>query len=141
MTQKLNLWTVAAAALRLPSEYTLKHESQRKHELPGPPGYYAIEHHASWTAPEAKELNFFFWLPRAPHPGGPMVAAAEWNIRVAGYETSLIETSMFMGLSQKILVTHLHPTEPNADILIFANGILRADFETILGGIEIAITS
>jgi len=43
----------------------------------------------------------------APYPGGPMQAAREWPAIVAGQATTIIETRVFMGQLQRVMVAHL----------------------------------
>ena len=129
-------WKVGTLLISLPKEYQLHSESSRQYELPGPPGYYASEDSRQWHAPEGREIHLIYWSPRAPYPGGPMQTIGEWDVKVAGYKTTILETSMFMGIQKHVLVTHLHPTDPPADVLIYVEGIELIEFKTILAGVK-----
>ena len=129
-------WKIGTLSISLPLEYQLQPKSSRRFELPGPPGYYATEESRRWQAPEARELHLVFWTPRAPYPGGPLQTVAEWDVKVAGQKTVILETSMFMGIQRRLLVTHLHPADPTADVMIYVEGIELKEFKTILAGIK-----
>jgi hypothetical protein len=63
-----------------------------------------------------------------------MQVAAKWPARVAGQQTEILETSIFMGRPQRVLVVHLTFTDPDATAMIYATGVERAEFEAILAG-------
>jgi len=136
----MNIWLVAMLTLSLPAEYRLYANSSEQVALPGPPGFYATEEFRSWEAPGGKALHLFFWVPRAFRDLGPMEVAAEWAVSVAGQSTNVFETSMFMGDKQRVLVTYLHFTNPEANAMLYASGLERREFETLLSGIKIVTT-
>ena len=69
--------------------------------------------------------------------GQPIVLAiaAEFPARVAGQNTRIIETTMFMGRKQRVLVTHLGYPELKGSAMIYAVGVDRPEFEALLAGI------
>jgi hypothetical protein len=133
----MNIWLVAVLTLSLPAEYRLSANSSKQGELPGPPGFYATEEFRSWEAPGGKALHLFFWVPRAPRDLGPMQVAAEWAVSVAGQSTKVFETSIFMGSKQRVLVTYLHFTNPEANAMLYASGLEPCEFEALLSGVKI----
>ena len=64
-----------------------------------------------------------------------MAVASEFPARVAGQDTKIIETSMFMGRQQRVLVAHLGFKDQKASAMIYAVGVDRREFESILAGI------
>ena len=65
----------------------------------------------------------------------PALYAAEFPARVAGQNTRIIETTMFMGRKQRVLVTHLGYPELKGSAMIYAVGVDRPEFEALLAGI------
>jgi len=132
------IWFVALLSLSLPAEYRLSGNSSERVSIPGPPGFYATEEFRSWQAPGGRAIHLFFWVPRAPRDLGPMKVAAEWPVMVAGQNTKVVETSLFMGRKQRVLVTYLHFFDPEANAMLYASGVDRKEFEALLSGIKIA---
>ena len=64
-----------------------------------------------------------------------MAVVSEFPARVAGQDTKIIETSMFMGTKQRVLVAHLGFKEQKASAMIYAIGLDRREFESILAGV------
>lgn len=132
------IWIIALLSLSLPAEYRLEGNTSERVSLPGPPGYYTTEEFRSWQAPGGRSLYLFFWKPRPPRDLGPMTVAAEWPIMVAGQKTKVIETSLFMGRKQRVLVTYLNFADPEAKAMLYASGFDRKGFEAILSGLKLA---
>jgi hypothetical protein len=63
-----------------------------------------------------------------------MAVTAEWPASIAGQSTKVIETSIFMGRKQRVLVTYLHFTNPEANAMLYASGLDRPEFEALLSG-------
>jgi hypothetical protein len=129
------LWVVALIALTLPPEYQAADSRSQRFPAPGPPGSETIEEFRSWTAPGDRAVYLFYWEPTA-RDLGPMSVASEWPARVAGQDTRIIETSMFMGRPQRVLVTHLQFAAPQARAMIYAVGLDRREFESILAQVR-----
>lgn len=129
------VWLVAILSLTLPSEYRPRSNTTQSFPVPGPPGMTTNEEFRSWVAPGGKELYVFYWAPY-PRDLGPMAIAAEFPARVAGQDTKIIETSMFMGRKQRVLVAHLGFEDRKASAMIYAVGVDRREFESILAGIS-----
>jgi len=129
------LWLVAILSLTLPAEYRLGDSRSERFPLVGPPGLHTNEDFRSWNAPGGKSVYLFYWSPQA-RDLGPMVVAAEWPARVAGQDTRIIETSMFMGRPQRVLVVHLAFSAPRSTAMVYATGLERRDFESLLAGLE-----
>jgi hypothetical protein len=64
-----------------------------------------------------------------------MKVAAEFDARVAGQNTKIIETAMFMGREQRVLVAHLGFPDVKSSAMIYATGMDRKEFTAILAGI------
>lgn len=133
----LSTWIIAILSFSLPAEYVLVGNSSEQIARRGPPGQFATEEFRSWEAPGGKFAALFYWVPMAPRDGGPMVAASETPAVVAGQETKIIETSMFMGVSQKVLVTHLHFSHPESTAMIYAKGLSIEEFRALLANLNV----
>ena len=125
------LLLAALISITLPSEYQPADRRVDTFPVPGPPGLRTTEEFQSWNAPGGRSVYVFQWTPYA-RDLGPMAVAAEWPVRVAGQDTHIIETSMFMGRPQRVLVVHLSFRKPEARAMIYAVGVDRAEFESIL---------
>ena len=100
------VWLIAILTLTLPSEYVPRSSRTQSFAMPGPPGMTTHEQFRSWAAPGGRELYLFYWTPY-PRDLGPMAIASEFPTHVAGQQTRIIETTMFMGRKQRVLATHL----------------------------------
>jgi hypothetical protein len=129
------VWLVAILSLTLPSEYQLRSNNTDSFPVPGPPGMRTSEEFRSWVAPGGRTLYFFYWTPY-PRDLGPMAIVSESPARVAGQDTKIIETSLFMGTKQRVLVAHLGFKDQKASAMIYAAGVDRGEFESILAGIR-----
>ncbi len=83
-----------------------------------------------WRGPHAEVLKLIEWPSYPKLDRGPMVAAWEESITVAGQETRLISTEMFFGNSVELLVVHLHRGQ--VYYVITADGIEPDVFKAIL---------
>lgn len=128
------VWLVAILSLTLPNTHQLRSSTTETFPLPGPPGTTTKEEFRSWVAPGGRELYVFYWTPY-PRDLGPMKVAAEFPARVAGQDTKIIETAMFMGREQRVLVAHLGFPDVKGSAMIYATGMDRKEFEAILAGI------
>lgn len=136
----LTTWLIATLAFALPADYSLVGQASERMAQQGPPGRFANEEFRSWEAPGGKFLALFYWAPMAPRDGGPMVAAHETPAVVAGQQTKIIETSMFMGQTQRVLVTYLRFTEPEATAMIYAKGTSIEEFRALLAQLSVSRT-
>jgi hypothetical protein len=132
----VTVWLVAILSLTLPAEYRAGDTRTGRFPLPGPPGTETVEEFQSWNAPGGKSVYCFSWTPWA-RDLGPMAVAAQWPVKVAGQDTHIIETSIFMGHPQRVLVTHLTFSTPRASAMIYAVGLTRSEFETVLAGVTV----
>jgi hypothetical protein len=133
------VWLVAILSLTLPEAYALRSSTTESFPIPGPPGTTTKEEFRSWVAPGGRELYVFYWTPY-PRDLGPMAAAAEFPARAAGQETTIIETTMFMGRKQRVLVAHLGFPDVEGSAMIYTTGVDRQEFATILAGLARAPT-
>jgi hypothetical protein len=129
------VWLIAILSLTLPNAYQLRSSTSESFPLPGPPGMTTKEEFRSWVAPGGRELHVFYWTPY-PRDVGPMAIAAAFPARAAGQDTHIIETTMFMGRQQRVLVAHLGFPELKGSAMIYARGIDREEFAAILAGIS-----
>jgi hypothetical protein len=130
--------TLLAAALIVltpPPEYHAADTRVETFPLPGPPGLTTVEEFKSWNASGGRSVYLFYWTPSA-RDLGPMAVTAEWPARVAGQNTKIIETSIFMGRQVRAFVVHLSFRSPNGQAMIYAIGVNRAEFEKILAGVK-----
>jgi hypothetical protein len=61
-----------------------------------------------------------------------MVAAKRWKVTIAGREAEVAETTMFMGLPQRVLVTWLERPGRAGRFVMYAKNVPRETFEAIL---------
>jgi hypothetical protein len=128
------VWLVAILSLTLPNAYQLRSSTTESFPMPGPPGMTTKEEFRSWVAPGGRELYLFYWAPY-PRDLAPMAVAAEFPARVAGQDTRIIETTLFMGRKQRVLVAHAGFPDRKGSALIYAVGMDREEFAAILAGI------
>ena len=128
------VWLVAILSLTLPNTYQPRDSTTQSFPLPGPPGMTTKQEFRSFVAPGGKELYVFYWTPY-PRDLGPMTVAAEFPARVAGQATKIIETTMFMGLKQRVLAAHAGFPDARGSAMFYARGMDREEFATILAGI------
>jgi hypothetical protein len=124
-------WIVGALTFSLPSEYELQDSRSMQVPLPGL-SKTVPEEFRSWQTPAGKKLYLFYWVPSAPRDLGPMVVKQEWPIEIAGQQTRIVETSMFMGTPQRVFVTYLRFTQPESNAMLYASGLSREEFSSIL---------
>jgi hypothetical protein len=129
-----NVWLVAILTLTLPADYQPQSNVTQSFSVPGPPGTKTTEVFRSWVAPGGKRLHVFCWTPY-PRDLGPMVVESEFPVRVAGQDTAILETSMFMGRKQRVLVAHLGFKDQKTSAMIYAVGMDRQEFQSILAGL------
>ncbi len=134
------IWIIALLSLSLPSEYKLVDNTTESVAFADFPGKFATEEFRSWKAPGGKELYLSFWKPFPPRDGGPMKVMTEWSVTVAGKQMKVVETSMFMGRTQHVLVTYFNFTKPDATAMLYSSGLDRSEFTRILSGIKIVET-
>ena len=132
----MTVFLVAILSLSLPAEFKSGSNTTERVPMFGPPGRYATQDFRSWDAPGGRSLYLFYWVPSAPRDLGPMKAAAEWPGRVAGQDVTIIETEIFMGRPQRVLVTHLGFKDAGSSAMIYAVGMERKEFEAILAAIR-----
>ena len=70
-----------------------------------------------------------------------MAIASEFPAHVAGQQTRIIETTMFMGRKQRVQATHLGFKDQSAGVMIYAVGMDRREFESLLAGITRTTTN
>ena len=123
-------FVVAGLLFVLSSDYELiRHEKQRVDGLV--PGTTVLEETAHWSSGE-KNLFAFYWQPTAPRDGGPMVAEESWKVGALGREVDVTETSMFFGIEQRVLVSHIRLEDPEALLLLYSPEMTRPEFEGML---------
>jgi hypothetical protein len=125
-------WLIAHLLLLLPAEYKLAASTSEDVPMELLPGASAHEEFRRWEAPGGRALHASYWQPRPARDGGPMHAVAHWPATVAGQAVQVYETDYFMGRKQHVLVTYLHFANPEAQLMLYTNGLTRAEFMTIL---------
>ena len=71
-----------------------------------------------------------------------MAIASEFPTQVAGQQTRIIETTMFMGRKQRVLATPGGQfKDQSASVMIYAVGMDRREFESLLAGITRTTTN
>jgi len=129
-------WLVANLLLSLPAAYTLVDTTAEEVPLASLPGVSAHLEFRRWEAPGGRALHMLHWQPGPTRDGGPMHAVAEWSARVAGQPVQVYETDYFMGRPQRVLVTYLHFMAPKAQVMLYATGLTRAAFLTLLAHVQ-----
>lgn len=125
---------IGALSLELPDEFEQTEAHTESFSAVGPPGSTSVEIYRAY-ANRQQWIHVFWWLPRPPCPGGPLVAADQWTEMVNGSSVQVIETSQFMGIEQTVLVVHLKVA--NATGMIYARGMTREAFALILRSVQI----
>jgi len=125
-------WLIANLLLLLPAEYELVGNTSEEVPMGLLPGASAHQEFRRWEAPGGRALHVSYWTPRPTRDGGPMHAVAEWPATVAGQSVRVYETDYFMGRKQHVLVTYLRFAAPEAQVMLYANGLTKAAFMTIL---------
>jgi hypothetical protein len=125
-------WLIVNLLLTLPAEYKLVGNTSEQVPVALLPGASAHQEFRRWEAPGGRALHVSYWQPRPARDGGPMHAVAQWPATVAGQAVQVYETDYFMGQKQRVLVTYLRFTTPEAHIMLYAAGLTRADFMAVL---------
>lgn len=131
----LGEWLIAGILFVLGGDYELvRHDRGQVAGLV--PGTTVVEETAHWRSGE-KNLFAFYWEPRAPRDGGPMVAEETWTVQALEREVEVTETSMFFGSEQRVLVTHIPLKDPEAVLMIYSPEMSRTEFERVLQGLKL----
>ena len=125
-------WLIANLLLLLPAEYQLTANTAEEVSMASLPGASAHLEFRRWEAPGGCALHAAYWRPQPARDGGPMHAVAEWPTTVAGQAVKVYETDYFMGRKQRVLVTYLRFANPEAQLMLYATGLTRAQFMAIL---------
>ena len=129
-------WLIAHLLLSLPAEYKLVGTTSEEVPLASLPGVSAHLEFRRWEAPGGRALHAAYWQPMPTRDGDPMHAIAEWSATVAGQRVRVYETDYFMGSQQRALVTYLRFTAPEAQVTLYATGLTRAAFSTLLAHVQ-----
>lgn len=129
-------WLVVNLLLTLPAEYKLVGTSSEEVPMALLPGASAHQEFRRWEAPGGRALHVAYWQPMPARDGGPMHAVAEWPASVAGQQVQVYETDYFMGRKQRVLVTYLRFAAPEAQVILYASGLTRAAFLTLLAHVR-----
>jgi len=132
------LWIIANVLLTLPGGFEVTAQRRDTLDAPGPPGSMAVEEYRAWTGPQGQTVHLFWWAPRPPREGGPLRTARSWPVRVAGREAHILETETFLGREQKVLVTHLRFEQPEARVMIYAQGMTLGAFRRLLETVRLS---
>jgi len=130
-------WVIACLILSLPAGFKQTANSKETSPLLNIPGARATETYAAWEGSEGKSVHVFWWDPSPPRDGGPIVAEREWDETVAGETARVIETKMFFGQPQRVLVTHLHPKGCRGVGMVYAQGMSQEEFSRVLAKIQL----
>lgn len=130
-------WLIAHLLLLLPAEYKLVSATFEEVPLATLPGVSAHLEFRRWAAPGDRALHVAYWQPQPTRDGGPMHAVAEWSAVVAGQCVQVYETDYFMGRQQRVLVTYLRVAAPEAQVILYATGLSRAAFSTLLAQVQL----
>jgi len=124
--------TIGGLSLSLPPGFVRQaYEESREPQL-DIPGQFVDQVFASWEGPGGRRFSLFYWSTYPPRDLGPMVAAKRWKVMIAGREAEVAETTMFMGLPQRVLVTWLEPPGRAGRFMMYAKNVPRETFEAIL---------
>jgi hypothetical protein len=126
MDPKTVVWQAGCLTFALPKEFELADHG------PLQPTWEAW----SWKNSGDQSLHLDFWYPRPSHTGGPMQAVSEWTEQIGGKDVKVMETSLFEGRPQKVLVTFFNLLSPAISARLSAYGMSRQEFSALLGAIE-----
>jgi hypothetical protein len=110
-----------------PAAYEESREPQRDI-----PGQFVDQVFASWEGPGGERFTLFYWSPHPPRDLGPMAAARRWKRTIAGREAEVAETTTFMGIPQRVLVTWLERPDRAGRFMMYARNMPQGTFEAIL---------
>jgi hypothetical protein len=130
-------WLIAHLLLSLPVEYKLVGTASEDVSLASLTGTSAHLEFRRWEAPGGRALHLAYWQPWPARDGGPMHAVAEWSAVVAGQPVRVYETDYFMGRKQRVLVMYLRVAAPEAQVSLYATGLTRAAFLTLLAHVQL----
>ena len=129
-----SLWVVAFLSLSLPSGYELTGSSTEKVVRDV---FKAKSEFRSWRSPDGKTLMLSSWAPRPLRDGGPAVIVNSSPIEIAGQTAELLEASLFMGMKQDVLATHLKFSNPESTVLVYGKGYSKEEFKALLRNADI----
>jgi hypothetical protein len=129
-------WLIANLLLLLPAACKLAGSTSEEVPVFFLPGALAHQEFRRWEASGGRALHASYRQLRPARDGGPMHAAAEWPATVAGQAVKVYETDYFMGRKQRVLVTYLRFAAPEAQLMLYANGLTRAEFMAILAQVQ-----
>jgi hypothetical protein len=127
---------IGGLSLSVPGGFVRKVYEQSREQVLNIPGAVADQVFASWEGPGQQRFALFHWSPYPPRALGPMVAAKQWKAKVAGQQTEVAETEMFMGIQQQVLVAWLERPGGAGRFMMYAANMPRKTFDKILSGMS-----
>ena len=110
-----------------------------------PPGFKAQMSHGKdslgdlevnrWRADDGQTLELLYYANFPKQDRGPMIVANEEEIEVADQKTKLIETKVFFGAEEKVLVVHLRSGK--SIYIINAEHMPRDEFKALMPTVKI----
>ncbi len=127
---------IAFVNLDIPSDYHMV--SSRQQEIPSPiPGAKAtIESYAIFHSDKKGDIHLFVWQGDLPRDLGPMKSTASWPVKVDGIECEMAETSIFMGLEQKVAALFC-PVDDRGRLMLYSPELSADDIRELLANISI----
>lgn len=127
-------WVVAFLMVILPADYQqIRLDVETREGLI--PGTEVRETQAHWKAQD-KDIFLFLYEPFPDRDGGPMAISQSYPVKVLGQQTKLLETSMFFGSEQRVLVTHVSLEEPKAVLMIYSPNLEREEFTALVTSLK-----
>lgn len=123
---------IGGLSFSLPEGFVRKAYERSREQVLDIPGHFTDQVFASWEGPGEQSFCLFYWSLYAPRDLGPMLAAKQWKTRIAGQETEAVETEMFMGYKQRVLVTWLERPGGGGRFMMYSRNIPRETFDKIL---------
>jgi hypothetical protein len=123
---------IGGLSFSLPDGFVRKAYEESREPVLDIPGQFTEQVFASWEGPGEQRVHLFYWSAYPPRDLGPMVAAKQWKVTIAGQETEVAETTMFMGLQQQVLVTWLERPGGAGRFMMYAGNVPRDTFNRML---------
>jgi len=123
-------------SIDLPANYHIAYSEHKKISSPIPGAKATMESSALFLSNEGKKIFLFYWSGDSSRNLGPMKAIKHREIKVAGKTCRLVETSMFMGLKQKVNAFFCKLNDKNT-LMIYTPNLMSKNFQEFLQRISL----
>ena len=129
-------YQIGRIEISLPETFVAAENRKSSIPSPIPDGPTTTEHFFSFENKQGDKLTLFYWEGYPYRDYGPMSEKRSFPFSVAGQDTKIIQTEMFMGITQEVLVAH-RMIPPNDRFMIFSTALDLGQFKSLLSTIRI----